>query len=495
VQYQAVAKASSGRTALLALFVLAYAIPVLIADPLPLVDYPGHVARYYVQLHLQDSPALQRWYGFEWHLSGNLGVDLLMQILGPLLGVERAARLIVAAIPPLFVAGLFAVAKATFGRVTPTAIAAAPLAYAYPFQFGFLNFSLSVALALLAFALWIELSRNRSRLLIFGLVAPVLYVCHAYGWAVLWVLVGSWQAAEAWRARDAKRLLPALVIATPVLLLLLQSVQAQPQASDFFNVQAKLIFVLQAFRDSWFLLDLSSLGFLCALIAAGFYSNDFRRVPGLAIAAGALAILFLVMPRILLGSILADMRIVPVGLAVGLLAVDPIRARWLWPVSILFAIGRLSATVWSFTVQSASLERELGALGHIPRGAAVVALVGNGSAAGQWRLPRGGHLPSYALIRREAFANDQFIIPGANGLRLKASPVPGLDRDPEHYAFTPAAMAGKVALVSPATVDALWIIDDPRGVPPPPSGFRAAWRSGRSALFVPASPGGMSAPR
>jgi hypothetical protein len=487
VQDQAVTRAGLGRTALLVLFVLAYALPVLISNPVPLVDYPGHLARYYVQLHLQDSPALQRWYGFEWHLTGNLGVDLLMQGLGPLLGVEAAAKLIVAAIPPLFVAGLFAVAKAVHGRITPTAIAASPLAYAYPFQFGFVNFWLSVALALLAFAFWIHLSQSRWRLPIFPVIALGLYVCHTYGWGVFWVLVAAWQAVEACRKRDAMALLPALVIATPLLLLPLQSGHLEPLASDFFNFKAKLIFILQALRDSWFLLDLSSLGFLCALVAAGLGTNDFRRAPGLAIAAGALAILFFLLPRILLGSILADMRMVPIALAVALLAVDPIRAQWLWPVSILFAVGRLSATAWSFTAQSANLDRELGALEYIPRGAAVVALYGNGSTAGQWRLPRGGHLPSYALIRRDAFASDQFILPGASGLRLKESPVPGLDRDPQHYAFTPAAMARKVAMVPPDTVNALWIIDDPRGAPPTPPGFRAIWRSGRSGLFVPSS--------
>ena len=74
-------------------------------DIAPLVDLPGHMGRYRVQLDLGQSPALQQFYDYDWALIGNLGVDLLVELLAPLMGLEPAVRLIVLMIPPLTAAG------------------------------------------------------------------------------------------------------------------------------------------------------------------------------------------------------------------------------------------------------------------------------------------------------------------------------------------------------------------------------------------------------
>ncbi|HYI03891.1 MAG TPA: hypothetical protein VD858_03320, partial [Reyranella sp.] len=144
---------------LLALLIVAAATPLLIPATPPLIDLPGHIGRYRVQLDLANSPALQQYYDYEWRLIGNLGVDLLVQLLAPLIGLEPAVKLIVLMIPPLTVAGLLWVAFEVHGRIPPTALFALPFAYNYPFLFGFVNFALAMALALIAFALWLRLGR------------------------------------------------------------------------------------------------------------------------------------------------------------------------------------------------------------------------------------------------------------------------------------------------------------------------------------------------
>ena len=58
--------------AMLAAFVLASALPLLWPDVSPLLDLPGHMGRYRVQLELANSPTLQHYYGFDWALIGNL---------------------------------------------------------------------------------------------------------------------------------------------------------------------------------------------------------------------------------------------------------------------------------------------------------------------------------------------------------------------------------------------------------------------------------------
>src|SRR5436190_15129497 len=101
-------------------------LPLLWPDVPPLLDLPGHMGRYRVQLDLASSPDLQQYFGFDWQVIGNLGVDLLVEMLAPLIGLEAAVKLIMLAIPPLTVGGLFWVAYEVHRRIPPTVMFAAP---------------------------------------------------------------------------------------------------------------------------------------------------------------------------------------------------------------------------------------------------------------------------------------------------------------------------------------------------------------------------------
>ena len=81
------------------LFVLAWTLPLLWPDVPPLVDLPGHIGRYRVQLDIGSDPELARYFSFQWSLIGNLGIDLLVVPLSKLFGLELAVKLIVLTIP------------------------------------------------------------------------------------------------------------------------------------------------------------------------------------------------------------------------------------------------------------------------------------------------------------------------------------------------------------------------------------------------------------
>ena len=110
----------------LALVVVATTIPLLYPPIPPLVDLLGHMGRYRVELDLAQSPWLQRYYDYHWAAIGNLGVDLLIKVLAPLIGLEPAVKLIIVTIPPLTAAGFLWVAKEVHGRIPPTAFFAIP---------------------------------------------------------------------------------------------------------------------------------------------------------------------------------------------------------------------------------------------------------------------------------------------------------------------------------------------------------------------------------
>jgi len=197
---------------LIAAVILAAAIPLLLPAVPPLTDLPGHMARYHVEMNLDRSAELQRYYGFHWALIGNLGIDLLIIPMAKLFGLELGTKLIVIAIPVLLAAGFLAVARELHGRLPPTAFFALPLAYHWPFQFGFVNFSLSASLCFLAFALWLRLGRTgrtRLRAALFVPLACVVWLTHTYGWGLLGVLAFS---AEAAARREAGRRWPTALL-------------------------------------------------------------------------------------------------------------------------------------------------------------------------------------------------------------------------------------------------------------------------------------------
>src|SRR5499433_3315749 len=73
---------------LLLALILGSTIPLLYPEIPPLVDLPGHMGRYRVELDVAHSGWLQLYYGFHWAAIGNLGVDALVKLLGPPLGLE-----------------------------------------------------------------------------------------------------------------------------------------------------------------------------------------------------------------------------------------------------------------------------------------------------------------------------------------------------------------------------------------------------------------------
>ena len=255
-------------------------VPLLWPDVPPLVDLPGHMGRYRVQLALDHAPWLHEWYDFQWQLIGNLGIDLLIEPLAPILGLELTVKLIVLAIPALIVMGMLWIAREVHGRIPPTALFALPLAYSYPFHFGFVNFALSMGIALNLFALWLRLARLghfRLRAAIFVPASALLWLCHTFGWGALGVLAFS---AEMIRQHDHGRKwfnawlfagIGVLPIAPPMLLMVLwrSGQHVGGQTFDWFNWQAKVLWVTMVLRDRWQALDIASVAVLFLLLFKG----------------------------------------------------------------------------------------------------------------------------------------------------------------------------------------------------------------------------------
>ena len=404
-------------------------VPLLYPAFPPLVDLPGHMGRYRVQLDLAFSPDLQRYYSFDWHLIGNLGVDLLVIPLSKVFGLELSVKLVVMAIPPLTVAGFLWVAREVHHRLPPTAAFALPFALGHPFLFGFVNFTLSMAMAFLAFGLWLRLGRlgrTGLRAVLFVPISFVIFVTHIYGWGTLGLLAFSAEAVRqhdrgiSWWKAAIKAALHAAVMVGPLLVMLAWRSMVQTGATgDWFNLVAKASWVMMALRDRWQWYDFACIAMALALIVEARRRPELSFSRNLAFSALVLFLGFLILPRIVFGSAYADMRLAPYMIATALLAIR-FRGETIMPTARVLAwlglgfyLARIVTTTLSLALAANDQAAKLGALEYVPRGARLVTLVGQ-NCDDLWALPRNTHLGAMAIVRRHAFSNDQWAIEGSN---------------------------------------------------------------------------------
>lgn len=455
------------------------ALPVLVARYPQMSDYPAHLARYAVMLDAGRTPALARYYGFQWEWTGNVGADLLIRPLAAIFGLEGGGRVMAGLIPPLTGLGLIAVDYALRRRVTMGALLAMAFIWSPMMLAGLLNFALGQALALPAFALWVVLARRGFRAALFVPIGIAVWLCHLSAWAMLGVMVFGyeWQglrrSREWWRA--FLRPWPLLV---PVVLMALLPGGTQGSFSYGEGVLLyKAAIWIKAMRDTAFPLDF--LGLVAVLAVIGFAIRLGRVDERLGWAALVLLLLSLVVPRHISGGDYADYRLVTSGLMLACLAIDG-RGASAWMVALAPALylTRLAVTTLSWQADSAQTAKMLQALDHIPDGARVASAVLVPSDA--WGLNHFEHIGAYAVLRRHALTNANFAVPHVHMLVLKQGG-PGF-ADPSQRIDQPSGQPVALAGFAPARqAEFLWYV----GAQAPaslPKGAQVLWRGDQSLL-------------
>ena len=404
------------------------------------------------------------------------------------------------------VAGFLWVAREVHNRLPPTVAFALPFAFGHPYLFGFVNFTLSMAIAFLAFGLWLRLGRlgrTSLRAALFVPVSFVLFFCHTFGWGTLGLLAFSAEAVRQhdkgmtwWKAGLRAALHAAVMIWPAFVMLAWRSTVQSGGTADWFNMVAKANWIMMALRDRWQWYDFAcALGILVLIVEA-------RRRPeltfsrNLAFSALVLLVGFLILPRIVFGSAYADMRLAPYMIATAVLAIR-FRSETVMPMArklallgVAFYAMRLVTTTISLATAANDQHARLEALNHVPRGARLVSLVGQ-ECHRLWTLPRNTHLPAMAIVRREAFSNDQWAVEGANLLSVRYREAGHFFADPSQI-VRPAecpnrdawAVDRSLRAIPHDAFDYLWLIDVPPHDPASLNGMTLVWRGPGSLLYA-----------
>ncbi|MEH2469597.1 hypothetical protein V1281_001155 [Nitrobacteraceae bacterium AZCC 2161] len=330
---------------------VALAIPFFLVDVPPVLDYPNHLARYFILAH-PDDPVLSQMYVPRWGLMPNLGMDVLGAGLLKVASVHVGGRMLLALSVFAPVIGVIAYSRVAFGRFLYWPLASGVVAYNGIFHLGFMNFLLSLGLAFAAAAGWVVLRRRGYRWIAaaFGAVAvTVLFFCHLFGVLLFALLIGADEIARLLKSRRANTLTASEVMRTGVLLALaigpalalylaspLSAGAAAPAAIG--SVDYKLWALLTPFMTTNIDLTLWTAVIVVAFIGVAWRSAILA--PGFAIAFAILALVYVVAPSEVKGGTFVDIRL---ALMIGLLLFAGMQPRL--PARLGMVVGLIFAAL------------------------------------------------------------------------------------------------------------------------------------------------------
>jgi hypothetical protein len=334
----------------------------VLADILPFVDYPAHLAR--VHLLAGGASGIESFYQPAWTLLPNLALEVIAVPLALVLPAPVALQIVSILVVGLLVWGGALLSRAATGRASPLAFLPALLVYNVIFAFGFLNFLFGLGVALVALARHIETADQplHRRILRESLFALGLFFSHIVALVVYLVAAAVHDlASRRPRLRRDAAVLAAAMVA-PLALLLASPTRSEARLAAFQPLASKLDKLVatpatgQGVWDTAF--ALAALAFIAALLVLRLARPERR----LAIVALALGGLFLLCPYRVATAENIDTRLPLVFLLVALagfrLTCSGSRAR---------AVAAALATLVAFRITTTSVH-------HLRSGRALAAV-------------------------------------------------------------------------------------------------------------------------
>jgi hypothetical protein len=170
--------------------------PLLVVDVPAVLDYPNHLARYFILANPGD-PILSRMYAARWAVLPNLGMDVLGAALLAMTPAHVGGRILLglSLISPMV--GAIIYARAAFGRWTWWSLGAGVIAFNGMFFLGFMNFLLALGVALAGAGAW-RLCRRAERpvlaVAVGALASLIAFFCHLLGFAYFGLLIAADEA-------------------------------------------------------------------------------------------------------------------------------------------------------------------------------------------------------------------------------------------------------------------------------------------------------------
>jgi hypothetical protein len=326
---------SGAQIAILMVLMLMLASMPIWTNPLPpLTDYVNHLARMHILATINKDPDLARFYQIDWQIIPNLMMDLVVPLLARVMTVYHAGQIFMVATFALIISGVLAVNRALFGRWSVVPLAAFPLLYNYVFLIGYMNYLFGIGLALWALACWIWL-RDRPwpfRFAISTLFVFALFFCHLCALGVYGVGLLAAEILRFWsRHQDplTARSIDFAATGIPFFLivpLLLKSPTLQLALDYSWEPRGKIdgfIYVIEVYSD------IVAFVLVTIVVFGGIWVSRRRALrvhPLCWVLLAVSGLIYLLMPRVMFATYLADLRL-PVAFTFMLIACFDIDLR------------------------------------------------------------------------------------------------------------------------------------------------------------------------
>jgi len=415
------------------LILLVLLAPFLIVDVPAILDYPNHLARFYILAHAND-PVLSRMYAAHWAPLPNIGMDLIGASLFRVLPVHVAGRVLLALSLVAPLAGTVLYARAAFGRWTWWSLGAGVLGFNGIFFLGFMNFLLGLGVALAGAAAWRLLRRRfgwAPTAIAGAAIALAVYFCHLLGFAFFALLIGAQETEALLALRRDNSMRWGRVVRTAVMLVItvgpalaLYSLTRHGVPKDdlvFWRWSHKAVIWATPFLtyDLW----LTLLTTAVLLLVGTEVRRRARCASGVGLTLTTLAILFAVAPFTAAGGAFLDARLSVMAAFVVFAGLDPqlpVRhARAIAAALIALGVGRSAEVAVNWRGRAQDLAELRAALAPVSPGSKVLLAMtefrdwlreGRGRVLqGVCRLDE--HLAGLVVIERRAFWPQLFADP------------------------------------------------------------------------------------
>lgn len=404
-------------------------IPFGLVSPLPLSDYPNHVARMHIIAHLADSTDLAKFYAIKWEFIPNLAMDILVPLMMPALSAEVASLVFAALAMFLMASGAIVLHRQLYGRWSLLPFASFLLLYNRHFLWGFLNYLFSVGLGLWIFAAHIYF-RSRGalfRIALFSLLSVVLLVSHLHAFASYAILVGGYELAIFWRNRKAAPWRDLLVAAAqfvlPVILFFaLSSTTDRAGEIKWSSPIDKLYGLLDMVNNYNLALDVATFLLLAGLVTLGIMTRRVSVHRDMRFPLALLFIIYLCLPRLMFASFGADRRLLVMVALAAVASLDVqintlrVRAGLALGIAMLFIV-RMGVIGVNWVQAQRVYQPVLSAIEQLPRGARVAVICG-GDNFPYLANPPLDHVANMAVVSRDDYLNTLFAEPGKQVLRV-----------------------------------------------------------------------------
>ncbi|MDD1626356.1 MAG: hypothetical protein LUQ26_02620 [Methylococcaceae bacterium] len=164
----------------------------LIAFKYPvLVDYPNHLASFFIQANIDNDNWLKYNYLVEWHIKPNVVFEWLGGALAKYFDIFIAGKIVIILGITLICTGILLIRKSINGRIDSWMVIILAFIYNFLLFFGFINYYASSGVALIAMYLWIKFREINllKHLLLFAAISTFLFFCHLFALAVYGIFV------------------------------------------------------------------------------------------------------------------------------------------------------------------------------------------------------------------------------------------------------------------------------------------------------------------